>query len=148
MTNATRINHRQTGNGDIAIKNGTHPSQTKTAGGGGGGSPTELSPMVKAGQRARVLNTIKETSEGQSGDMVPLYKVYDNAGFDAATVTDSLQTLQSRGKIALMGSEYIGTLERDPGLRRVGLNADTGKVQKTDLRTFGQQDIKYYAVLK
>jgi hypothetical protein len=31
------IGHRQTGAGDIAIKNGKHRSQTKKAGGGGGG---------------------------------------------------------------------------------------------------------------
>jgi hypothetical protein len=31
------IGHRQTGNGDIAIKRGNHPSQKKKAGGGGGG---------------------------------------------------------------------------------------------------------------
>lgn len=31
------IGHRQVGNGDIAIKNGKHPSQKKKASGGGGG---------------------------------------------------------------------------------------------------------------
>ena len=30
------ISHCQDGNGDIAIKNGKHPSQAKVAGGGGG----------------------------------------------------------------------------------------------------------------
>ena len=143
MTNATRTNHCQDGNGDIAIKNGRHPSQTKSAGGGGDGSPTELSPMVKAGQRAKVLNTIKDTPEAQAKGLVPLYKVYDNAGFDAATVTDSLQTLQSQGKISLRRMEDPADLRADPGLQRIGLNVATGKIQSTS--SLGRDDIRYYA---
>ena len=44
MVTAVLIGHRQTGNGDIAIKNGKHPSQTKAAGGGGGGGAAPVAP--------------------------------------------------------------------------------------------------------
>jgi hypothetical protein len=51
MVTTILIGHQQTGAGDIAIKNGKHPSQTKKAGGGGGGggaapeSPSAQKPL-------------------------------------------------------------------------------------------------------
>jgi hypothetical protein len=134
MTNATRTNHRQTGNGGAAVKAGNHASQKAGGGGGGGGGGAAMPGAEKANPSKAPLGAIKNQADFEDLALQHIEQVrLDQIPQGGASTPITIADLKAR-----MQSEH-------PGLSDAQFTSQLRQAMQNDKVQFGSEKNLSYA---